>query len=495
MRPSGSRFGSRFGSRLRSVRWLRLVRWLSPVLGLVVCLGAAHLWIRHAATATPPQIGAPSGVVRHEPGGVRVFGASRVRHRGKILEVHLTGTPVQIGFAHARLLHAEMVRNEGVLLGHFERSIPNSWARALLLDLALLKYGKVQQGMSGERLREIAATARGFDPDPFRDFFATFQRFTYLNALYDIALSFEHSPLIGCTSFVLNAGSPNPEVNAGVNGQGDPLLARNFDFEVDPIFDREKAVFVVREQGKVPFASVAWPGLVGVVTGMNAHGVAVVVHGARAAEPTNVGEPVVHALRRVLSNATDTAHAIKLLGLNTAMVSHIVVVMDSSGTAKVVERAPGHADHVSALGSRAAITNHFEGPLAADPKNLRVLEETSTRQRRQRADALLERSQGKPASVADAIAFLRDRKGADGRSLSLGDRNAIDALIATHGVVMNTRRRQLWVSEGPHLLGRFVLFDLEDLFTGPDSSIAELVTLPSDPALESAEVRRYLAGQ
>ena len=464
----------------RGRRWLR---WLLPLFGLAVILGAAHLWIRHAAATAPPQISAPEGELMRTARGTRVFGASSARHRGKVLEVHLAGTPVQIGYAHARLLHPEMVRNERVLLGHFERAIPSSWARTLLLDLALLKYRNVQQGMSGERLREIAATARGFDPDPFQDFFATFQRFTYLNALYDISLSFEHSPLIGCTSFVLNAAD---------EPAGDPLLARNFDFEVDPIFDREKAVFLVREQGKVPFASVAWPGLVGVVSGMNAHGVAVVVHGARAAEPSNDGEPVVHALRRVLSSATDTAHATELLSRHSAMVSHIVVVMDAAGTAVVVERAPGHDNHVRRLGSRASITNHFEGPLASDPKNLRVIEETSTRQRRRRADELLERSQ-QTVSVADAVALLRDRKGVSGKALSLGDRNAIDALIATHGVVMNTRKGQLWVSEGPHLLGRFVLFDLQALLASPGNSASEVVTLPSDPALESADVRRYLA--
>ena len=34
--------------------------------------------------------------------------------------------------------------------------------------------------------------------------FATFQRFVYLNALYDISLSFEGSPLIGCTTFTFD---------------------------------------------------------------------------------------------------------------------------------------------------------------------------------------------------------------------------------------------------------------------------------------------------
>ena len=59
--------------------------------------------------------------------------------------------------------------------------------------------------------------------------------------------------------------------------------------------------------------------------------------------------------------------------------------------------------------------------------------------------------------------MLRDRKGVGGSPLPLGNRRAIDALIATHGVVMDATARVLWVSEGPHLVGRFVRFDLARL--------------------------------
>ena len=46
------------------------------------------------------------------------------------------------------------------------------------------------------------------------------------NALYDIALSFEESPLIGCTTFAFG-----PERSPS----GGAVLARAFDFEVDDI--------------------------------------------------------------------------------------------------------------------------------------------------------------------------------------------------------------------------------------------------------------------
>ncbi len=58
---------------------------------------------------------------------------------------------------------------------------------------------------------------------------------------------------------------------------------------------------------------------------------------------------------------------------------------------------------------------------------------------------------------------MRDKKGKDGADIPLGNRSAIDAVIATHAVVMDSTAETLWVSEGPHLMGRFVRFDLAHL--------------------------------
>ena len=454
---------------------------------LLALLAGAHVTINARARLSPPPISEPHGEARRVSPTLRRFEDSYVLQRGKILEVGLRGTPAQIGYRHARLLYPEMVENEGILLQRFQEQVKYSLARRVLLDLAELRYAHVDRGMSLARREEIAAGARGFQPDPYSGMFPTYQRFVYLNALYDMALSFEHSPLIGCTTITL--GSDALEGGGGI-------LARAFDFEVDEVFDRHKAVFLIREDGKIPFASVAWPGLVGVVSGMNESGVAVVVHGARGGAPAAEGEPVVHALRRVLSVAHDTEEALRALAEHPAMVSHILILTDQRGRAAVVERVPDRPNFVRFLPTKAATTNHFEGPGAGDPKNLTVRENTSTLPRRTRADELLTRlpAQLSPSdAVTDAIELLRDRKGPGDRELSLGDRSAIDALIATHGVVMDTKQRVLWVSESPHLLGRFVAFDLKRLLA-PDYAPEQATELPAsaeDPLLTSGEYEQY----
>jgi hypothetical protein len=166
------------------------------------------------------------------------------------------------------------------------------------------------------------------------------------------------------------------------------------------------------------------------------------------------------------------------------MVSHLVMILDASGDTAIAERAPGEPLHVrrSPGKSKIALTNHFEGPLASDPSNLAILQGTSTQPRRGRVDELLE-NLPKGASVQEVVSVLRDKRGIGGAELPLGDRKALDALIATHGVVMDATARVLWVSEGPHLAGRFLRFDLARLLAagyepGPDE---EIVSLPEDP--------------
>jgi isopenicillin-N N-acyltransferase-like protein len=446
------------------------------VLGILFVIPiVAHIIVLLTTSIEPPQIAAVTGEPK-TAGDVRFFESSYARKRGAILEVRLAGTPEEIGYRHSRLLYPEMVANEGTLQDQFRHYVPLPPLRWLIMDLSRVEFRHVDQGMPGVRLREIAAEARGFSPDPYDGLLPSYHRFVFLHSLYDIALSFEHSPLIGCTSFALGDGAFE---------NGHVVLARNFDFEAGSIFDTGKAVFLVREEGSIPYASVAWPGLVGALTGMNADGLSLVVHGARARSPRPVGEPVVHTTRDVLAHAHTTAEAIEIVRNRPAMVSHLLMFADASGDVAIVERAPGEPIHVRRGRGKVPLTNHFEGPMAADPANRRVEVTTSTRPRRMRLDELLEKlPQG--SNVEQAVAILRDKHAVGGADLPMGHRRAIDAIIATHGVVMDATARVLWVSEGPHLLGRFVRFDLARLLDEKyEPSDEPLVTLPEDPLYRS----------
>ncbi len=459
-------------------RLARHKKKLIALAAVVLVPTAAHMGIGIGTRIDPPSIAPPGGepVVSQTAPEIRRLGRSYARRRGKILEVRLAGSPEDIGHAHGRLLYPEMVANEGTLYAQFERFVPFPPARWLIMDLSRLRYRDVERGIPEDRRRETAAQARAFSPDPFDSVLPTYHRFLFLQSLYDIALAFEHSPLIGCTSLALTDGAFE---------DGHTALARSFDFEAGSIFDEGKAVFLVYEEGRIPYASVAWPGLVGAVTGMNAEGLGLVVHGGRAREPRAEGEPVVHAMREVLGRAKRVDEALAILRAKEPMVSHLVMLVDAAGGAAVAERAPGAPLHVRRGRGKLPLTNHFEGPLEADPANKIVETVTSTKPRRMRLDELLGNlSSG--ASVQDLVDVLRDRRGVGGAPLPLGNRKAIDALIATHGVVMDATARVIWVSEGPHLVGRFLRFDLARLLDpafDPGQDAEEPAAISEDPIL------------
>jgi hypothetical protein len=159
------------------------------------------------------------------------------------------------------------------------------------------------------------------------------------------------------------------------------------------------------------------------------------------------------------------------------------MLVDASGEVAIVERAPGARATIRRGRGKVPLTNHFEGPLADDPANRAVERGTSTLARRRRLDELLA-NLAPSATVQDAVRVLRDKLGPSGEALPLGDRRALDALIATHAVVMETTRRVLWVSEGPHLVGRFIRFDLAELLSpdyDPAGDTSPIEALPEDP--------------
>lgn len=427
----------------------------SLLVALFVVL-VARLLILAAVTPDPPAFQVHTRAVEVDAARhVRRVGASWARMRAGIRQVHLQGTPEEIGDAHARLLRPEMIQNERALWDVFQTFVPTRPLRTVVIDIARLRFSGLDASIEYARRAELAAAAQAFRPDPFENQLPTYARFLMLNALYDVSLSFEHSPLIGCSSVF-------------VSGASGPLLGRNFDFEAHEVFDREKAVLVFSETGKIPVLSVAWPGLSGVVTGMNAEGVAAVVHGARAGSPSASGQPVLLTLREALANASTADAAAKWLADRQPIVSHMILVADAAGRSLVVERVPGAPAYIRVGAERLALSNHLEGPSAHDPANLRVRETTSTLARRKRLDVLLQ-DRSVPLDEPGLLRILRDHRDSEGRELPRGDRRAIDADIATHGVVMNLRERTIWVSQGPHLSGQFVRFDLARWVTDPEA--------------------------
>jgi hypothetical protein len=302
-----------------------------------------------------------------------------------------------------------------------------------------------------------------------------------LHALHEVSQRFVDTPGLAaaCTGFVAKAKD------------GGVLLARNFDFEAGDIFDRQKLVSVVAPDGKIPYLSVGFAGMLGVVTGFNRAGLGVALQAVAGGETAGSGEPVTLLLADVLRNESTFDGAVSRLRSARVFVSDLILLADAkTSRLAIVEKSPSAFAVREASGGALGAANEVED--AAMKARARALpKESTSRKRRERLDVLL--ATGGALDVGAAVAILRDKTGADGADLGHGNRNAIDASIAAHSVVLDLARRRAWVAAAPHTLGAYVPVDLEAVLAaadGPPHPGAPPV--PPDPWLVSGGFARHL---
>src|SRR5579863_6591714 len=107
-----------------AVGWNRHRRRLACAMGIVAAFPLAHLVLRRATRIEPPRVELPT------------TGAGRAweRVRAGLREVHLEGSPEQIGASNARLVRDGMIEEERTMWGDFERYVPWWIARVGIED-------------------------------------------------------------------------------------------------------------------------------------------------------------------------------------------------------------------------------------------------------------------------------------------------------------------------------------------------------------------------
>ena len=152
-------------------------------------------------------------------------------------------------------------------------------------------------------------------------------------------------------------------VDADRSAADGPLFGRNFDFPTLGFLDKYSLLIVYRPNGKHAFASAAFPGIVGVFTGMNDAGLCLAQLEVPASAENSPrvdlgGTPIDLCFRRVLEECTSVDEAEKLLRQQHRMLMCNVALCDRHQSAvlemttKTVVRRP--ADH-----GLCACTNHF----------------------------------------------------------------------------------------------------------------------------------------
>ncbi len=159
---------------------------------------------------------------------------------------------------------------------------------------------------------------------------------------------------MGCSSII---------VEPSRSATGGPLFGRNFDFATLGELHKYSILLIYRPEGKHAFASVGFPGLVGVFSGMNDAGLSVATldveasaDGSRKFNPA--GTPLAFVFRRILEECTTVDEAEALLKSETATTWMNLAVCDRDGGA-VFEITPETIARRDDDQSLVRCTNHF----------------------------------------------------------------------------------------------------------------------------------------
>lgn len=435
-----------------------------------------------------PEVDVPTYEFSVDPTGRRLnYGRSSLERDGLLWRMHLEGSPAELGDARGRLSERLFRELDDRIRGLVDRRYGawlEQWTAAMVLRW---DYRGADRFLDEEHRVELAAMAKAL-PESEGDRIGSYQRLFLYQCVYGLGQRLDDVLLEG-TMF---AAAPKRTASGE---PGNLIIGRTLSFDLGRDFEAERVVTFYYPDGRYPFVSVGWPGLMGVVTGINARGIFVALDPARTDDPPEEGSPLPLVLRTVLEQADTLERAVEIVQQAELRSSGIVLIADGMHRkAVVLEAAPRDRENRRVVrGEDEAIvwvTDHmvdeaFEGDLHNDW----VRRYTSSGYRYQRLEELL--TGGEPIDPARAVEVLRDRRGVGEEDLGLGNRNALENLSTSQSVVVDATAMVMWVAEGPSTLGRYQAIDLGRSLRRTEGPPAPLDDLPPDPLLYSEEYRDY----
>jgi predicted choloylglycine hydrolase len=161
------------------------------------------------------------------------------------------------------------------------------------------------------------------------------------------------SPMTACSTIALPASAAPDHV---------ARFGRDLDFPSLNVADKYSTVFVYHPQGRYQFAAIGWPGMIGVLSGMNEHGLALANMEITRSPRIPSAMPYTLLYRSVLEQCRTVREAIDYLGRTPRQTANNLMLMDASGDRAVVEITPEQITVRRAADDAALIsTNHQRG--------------------------------------------------------------------------------------------------------------------------------------
>jgi predicted choloylglycine hydrolase len=219
--------------------------------------------------------------------------------------------------------------------GYFDSYFGSEFKKQMVLMVA----GAFEQRVSPEHREEIHALAAKNQMD---------EREVMLGQCF-----LDATPMVACSTVTLPASA---------SSDGVARFARNLDFPGFDIADQSSVLLVFHPKDRFAFASLAWPGMLGVISGMNEHGLTLANMEVQRPQRLPTGMPYMLLYRTVLERCKTVEEAIDLLQKTTRQTSNNLMLMDANGDRAVCEITPEKVTVRRAPETQVLIsTNHHRG--------------------------------------------------------------------------------------------------------------------------------------
>jgi isopenicillin-N N-acyltransferase like protein len=460
--------------------------WRAGVMALAIVIMATIVaWFiyRKAVSYDMPDViveGALSNDHSGDGNALR-FGDSTLQYRGGIAVLRTSGEPHQMGAAHGRLLASEIGHFVDAARPSIERIVDNSgfWGSTFHHMILDWRLRFLDDGLTDPDRRWLAGMVRGAGLGR--------QHVDYTSLVHAAA--------------VIDVGAPSlRSAEADVH-----VLARTLSITVPLANDPTRLwlasqlalpglddggatlrpiVTIAKPTGKLAWAGIGWPGMAGVVMGVNSAGLALTIHPVRSGDvrATRPAQSIPMLARAVLEQAHTIDEALAIINKGETLGAAAIVVVDGNlGQSAVIERTP---DKTAANRQPAAVIGDTleNQAFATDPQNDRARRQLSSTMRVARALKLIKTP---PADLGALAGILRDHHTPDEALRALGHRGTIADVAAVATVIIDARARMMWIADDT-ANGRMRGFDLrKDLGIDIGTAASGAPDLAADPEAES----------
>lgn len=432
-----------------------------------------------SADMLTPQYSSSAGREVIKQDSLRQYGNSYLRHSTSGLwELKTSGNAFERGEAIGKLSPDLLYYQEKVFVDQIKEIIPSESYLKFLRFFIVLFNRNLGKNVTEEYRDEIYGISLSCTHE--YDFIGTpYERQLNYHSAHDLGHAMQDYMLVGCSSFA----------SWGKNSADSALIiGRNFDFYVGDKFAHNKLVSFYQPEKGYKFASVGWPGMIGVLSGMNETGLTVTINAAKSDMPIGSATPISILTREILQYASTIEEAYTIAQKRKTFVSESILIGSAKdGRAAIIEKSPEKIALFNGNGNKQIIcTNHYQSDIfSQDKRNLENIATSDSPYRFARLEELLQ--ENLPINPQKAASILRNQKGIGNTELGMGNEMAINQLIAHHSVIFQPQKRLMWVSTSPWQCGKYVAYDLNKIFNDSTDFHREIITqeltIPEAPFL------------